>query len=272
MLNRHADGTQGKLLLLWKSRPFWFDVCEKKVKLRLFASGHEPLMSSSAVTKKVFPKVAMIGVEQASADLLRTTFQQFKIDSQVLTGNPVEAMQKKKYEGCVVHLDEQAAPVLEAVRNSPRNRQITILGICKDPREAIRFSKFGINAVVKAPIERQDAMKAVRSTHLLILHELRRYIRLPIVLEVLMELAGGTKVAGMTRDISYGGMSVTVPTKISAETTADLKFTLPNNDVVKIPASVLWFHPPELVGLKFESTEEPRQMVRRWIDTYLEIA
>jgi hypothetical protein len=229
-------------------------------------------MSSPGIAKKVVPKVAMIGLEHASAELLRTTFQQFKIESQVLSGNAVETMQKKKYEGCVVHLDDEAAPVLEAVRTSPRNRQITILGICKNPQEAVRFSKFGINAIVKSPIERQDAMKAIRSTHLLILHELRRYVRLPIVLEVLIELAGGTKVKGMTRDISYGGMSVNVPTKISAETTADLKFTLPNGDVVKIPASTLWFHPPDLVGLKFESTDEPRQVVRRWIDAFLEIA
>jgi PilZ domain-containing protein len=229
-------------------------------------------MSSPAVTKKVVPKVAIIGLEKATAETLRTTFQQFKIDSHVVSGNAVEAMQKKKYEGCVVHLDDKAMPVLEAVRNSPRNRQITILGICENTHDAIRFSKFGINAVLKQPLERQDAVKAVRSTHLLILHELRRYVRLPIVLEVLIEVAGGNKVKGMTRDISYGGMSVTVPTKISAETTADLKFTLPSGDVVKIPASVLWFHPPELVGLKFESTDEPRQMVRRWIDAFLEIA
>jgi hypothetical protein len=229
-------------------------------------------MSSSVVAKKVVPKVAFVGLEQASADILRTTFQQFKIDAHVVSGNAAEILHKKKYEACVVNLNDEAPAVLEAVRTSPRNRQITILGICENPQEAIRFSKFGINAIVKSPVERQDAMKAVRSTHLLILHELRRYVRLPIVLEVLIELAGGNKVKGMTRDISYGGMSVNVPTKISAETTADLKFTLPSGDVVKIPASTLWFHPPDLVGLKFETTEEPRQMVRRWIDAFLEIA
>ncbi len=228
-------------------------------------------MSSPIIARKVVPKVAMIGLEQASVELLRATFQQFKIDSHAIHGNPIETVQKKKFEGCVVRLDEKAVPVLEAVRNSPRNRQITILGICKSSQEAIRFSKFGINAVLKSPLERQDAMKAVRSTHLLILHELRRYVRLPIVLEVLMEVAGGAKITGTTRDISYGGMSLKVPTKISADSTADIKFTLPSGDLVKMPASVLWFHPPDLVGLKFESTDEPRQMVRRWIDTYLEI-
>ncbi len=221
---------------------------------------------------KPVPKVALIGVERQSAEMLRAAFQQFKIDSHVIATDPAEAMQKKKYEGCVVRLDDQALPVLEAVRTSARNRQITILGICNNHEETVRYSKFGINAVLTLPLDRQDTVKAVRATHLLILHELRRYVRLPIVLEVHMETSGGSKVAGMTRDISYGGMSVKVPTKIGVDTTLDVKFTLPSGDLVKMPGAVLWFHPPETVGIRFETNDEPRQMVRRWIDGYLGIA
>lgn len=224
-----------------------------------------------ARTKPV-PKVALIGVERQSAEMLRAAFQQFKIESHVITADPVEAMHKKKYEGCVVRLDDNAQPVLEAVRNSARNRQITIVGVCDSHEEAVRYSKFGINAVLKLPLDRQDTVKAVRATHLLILHELRRYVRLPIVLEVAMETSAGVKIAGMTRDISYGGMSVKVPMKVGAESTLELKFTLPNGELVKMPGIVLWFHPPELVGIRFESTDAPRQLVRRWIDGFLGIA
>ena len=221
---------------------------------------------------KPVPKVALINVERQSAEVLRAAFQQFKIDSHVITADPTEAMHKKKYEGCVVRLDDNALPVLEAVRSSARNRQITIMGVCDNHEEIFRYSKFGINAVLKLPLDRQDTVKAVRATHLLILHELRRYVRLPIVLEVAMETTTGTKVAGMTRDISYGGMSVKVPSKIGADTTLDLKFTLPSGDQVKMPGIVLWFHPPELVGIRFETSDEPRQMVRRWIDGFLGIS
>ncbi len=221
---------------------------------------------------KPIPKVALIGVERQSAEVLRAAFQQFKIDSHVIAADPTEVMHKKKYEGCVVRLDDKALPVLEAVRNSARNRQITILGLCDTSEDTFRYSKFGINAVLKLPLDRQDTVKAVRATHLLILHELRRYVRLPIVLEVNMETTGGMKFSGTTRDISYGGMSVKVPTKVGADTTLDLKFTLPSGDLVKIPGSVLWFHPPETIGIRFESTDEPRQMVRRWIDGFLGIA
>ena len=225
----------------------------------------------AAAKSKPVPKVALIGIERPAAEVLRAAFQQFKIESHAVTADPAEAMHKKKFEGCVVRLDENAQPVLEAVRTSARNRQITILGLCHSHEEAVRYSKFGINAVLKLPLDRQETVKAVRATHLLILHELRRYVRLPIVLEVAMETTTGVKINGMTRDISYGGMSVKVPTKIGPDTAMDIKFTLPSGDAVKMPANVLWFHPPELVGLRFESTDEPRQMVRRWIDAYLEI-
>jgi len=225
-----------------------------------------------AIKTKPVPKVALVGVDAPSALLLRTTFQQLKIEAHALHTDPAAAMHKTKYEGCVLPLDDHAQGVLEAVRTSPRNRQITILGLSKTPHDVVRYAKFGINAVLKLPLDRQDTMRAVRSIHLLILHELRRYIRLPIVVEVLIETNSGNKIKGMTRDISYGGMSVNVPTRMGADTGVNLKFTLPNGEVVKMPANVLWFHPPDLVGLRYESTEEPRQMVRRWIDGFLEIS
>ena len=230
-------------------------------------------MSTSPTLKsKPVPKVALVGVDTATAALLKTSFQQFKIETHPLESDPVSRLHKAKYEGCVVPLDEHAQPVLEAVRTSPRNRQITVIGLSKTPQDVAPYTKFGINAVLKLPLDRQDTIRAIRSTHMLILHELRRYVRLPIVLEVLIETNAGMKIKGSTRDISYGGMSVNVPNRMGVDTGVDLKFTLPNGDVVKIPANVLWFHPPDLVGLRYESTDEPRQMVRRWIDAYLEIA
>ncbi len=227
---------------------------------------------NSTAKIKPTPTVALIGIEEQPAEMLRAAFSQFKINSQVLAADPAEAMHKKKYEGCVVRLDDNAQPILEAVRSSARNRQITILGLCSNRDEAVRYAKFGINAVLNLPLDRQEAVKAVRSTHLLILHELRRYIRLPIVIEVAMETASGLKVTGMTRDISYGGMSVKVPMKVGAETSLEVKFTLPSGDQVKMPGMVLWFYPPETIGIRFETSEKPRQMVRQWIDKYLGIA
>jgi len=112
------------------------------------------MAAPSEVKTKPIPKVALIGIERQSAELLRSAFQQFKIESHVIGADAAEAMHKKKYEGCVVRLDQSALPVLEAVRSSARNRQITIVGIYDTHQEVAPYTKFGINAVLKLPLDR----------------------------------------------------------------------------------------------------------------------
>jgi hypothetical protein len=57
------------------------------------------------------------------------------------------------------------------------------------------------------PVDRQAALKVVRATHLLVVHELRRYVRLPIVTEVELKI-GKDRVRATSQEISAGGMSM----------------------------------------------------------------
>ena len=51
-------------------------------------------------------------------------------------------------------------------------------------QEAMRYSKYGINAMFQEPVERSAALKLVRATNTLVLHEFRRYVRIPVITEV----------------------------------------------------------------------------------------
>jgi len=42
----------------------------------------------------------------------------------------------------------------------------------------------GINAIFNEPLERPAALKLVRATRMLVLHEFRRYVRIPVMTEV----------------------------------------------------------------------------------------
>ena len=211
---------------------------------------------------KHVPTALLVGLKGDEAELLRTIFRQFSIESEAAAGDVHKIVTKRKFEACVVRLDDDAGGVLEAVRGSARNRSIPILGICASAQQAIRYSKLGINAILHDPLERQDAMRGVRSAHLLIIHELRRYIRIPIVLEFVLDLFGGGKVTGVTRDVSYGGMSVVTPTRISVDHAGEVSFHLPSGAGVKVGVTVLWRHEPELVGLRFETGDDRRLQIR----------
>src|SRR5579864_7782269 len=93
------------------------------------------------------------------------------------------------------------------MRSSPRNRNMVIYGISMSNEHLRQFSKYGINVMLNHPLDRQAALKVVRSTHLLVLHEFRRYVRVPVIVEVKMEFERSAYTASSI-ELSGGGMSM----------------------------------------------------------------
>jgi len=233
-------------------------------------------MSSSPlafVPKRIVARVLLAGLDEPSSAVLRDCFKHFGIQTISSAGDAEKRLQKEKFEACVVNLGgPDAERVLSAARNSASNSRIVIYGISRDTQEALRFSKLGINAVIDHPIDRQSALKVVRSTHLLVVHELRRYVRLPVVAEVKVEHPHGNFECNSV-EISAGGMSMKTDVRLAKETPVEITFTLPSKgNVVVSRATVCWKREAaDMIGIRFDATDERRLEVKRWIDSYLEI-
>ena len=72
----------------------------------------------------------------------------------------------------------------------------------------MRYSKYGINAMFQEPVERSAALKLVRATNMLVLHEFRRYVRIPVMTEVAIQVSEGRKFTATSIEVSSGGMSI----------------------------------------------------------------
>jgi len=233
-------------------------------------------MSSSPlafVPKRIVARVLLAGLDEPSSAVLRDCFKHFGIQTISGAGDAEKRLQKEKFEACVVNLGgPDAERVLSAARNSASNSRIVIYGISRDTQEALRFSKLGINAVIDHPIDRQSALKVVRSTHLLVVHELRRYVRLPVVTEVKVEHPQGNFECNSV-EISAGGMSMKTDVRLAKETPVEVTFSLPpKGNVVASRATVCWKREAaDMIGIRFDATDERRLEVKRWIDSYLEI-
>jgi hypothetical protein len=214
--------------------------------------------------------VALVGLEPASAEVFRAAFRQFDIETDDLGANPLPALLEKKFEGCVLRLNPDSPALLEAVRRSQHNRNIAFLGVSDGLAETLPMARLGLNAIVRWPVQRADALRAVHGTQLLILHELRRFVRVPIVLEVTLKPEGGHSLIGLTRDISYGGVSVSTVEAIFPDRNVETAFALPQRAPVAVDGRVVWRHNPELIGIRFSIEDPRRREVRRWIDEYLE--
>ena len=228
--------------------------------------------TATSVSERTNARVASLHLDAATNGILHECFRQFGVQIVPVEGDPMSLLNKQKFEACILRLyDPDAERVLSGTRNSSSNRRIILYGIARDTREALRFSSYGINAVLDEPLEKQSVLRVVRATHLLVVHELRRYVRIPVVVEALIQ-SGARNMVAMTLEVSAGGMSVRSESPIASTETVRLEFTLPGQARLAIRASVCWSRESEkLYGMRFDPADPARAQVKNWIDQYLEI-
>jgi hypothetical protein len=227
----------------------------------------------AAISGKITARIASIHIDPACNAFLNDCFRQFGITVVPAEGDPAAIFNRQKFEACVLRLyDPDADRILKAARNSPSNRRLVVYGIARNTQEALRYSTYGINAVLDEPLDRQSVLKVVRATHLLVIHELRRYVRIPVVSQAEIDSGNRMPAAATTVEVSSGGMSVRCSTPLPKSDPIRLILSLPGIEKLSVRAFICWYRETDKVyGLRFDSSDERRLKVRGWIDQYLEI-
>ncbi len=223
-----------------------------------------------AVHRKSAARVALFDLSPASAQLITEGFRQYGIETLLIPRDNVDRLQREKFEACVLPLNESAGSIIELVRGTASNSRMVIYGLGGTAQDAMRYSKLCINAVFHEPLERSAAMKLVRATQMLVLHEFRRYVRIPVMTEVGLVFPDGGRMTATSQEISSGGMSLKgnhVPEQGSQVEVSFSLLTLPR---VWVRGQVSWKKSNKCFGIRFDSTDERRQRLKEWIVAYLE--
>ncbi|HJT69161.1 MAG TPA: PilZ domain-containing protein [Terriglobales bacterium] len=221
-------------------------------------------------TRKFSARAALVDLHENSTALLAECFRQFGIDSIAMSGEQAECLGKEKFEACVVRVGSKAAPVLHSARSSRSNNRMVIYGLGGTAKDALDLSQYGINAIFAEPLERQAAMKLVRSTQMLVMHELRRYARVPIVTQVSITAGAHKKFEASSVEISSGGMSLRSAQEVSAGTPLEVSFALLTLPRVWVRGNVTWAKASgKLFGVRFDPTDDRRKKVKEWVESYL---
>jgi PilZ domain len=218
--------------------------------------------------RKAAARAALVGLNPPHSALLSECFRQFNIEAVPMSASSAERLHKEKFEACVMALETGAESVMEAIRASRSNSRSVIYGVGGSAQEAMRYSKYGINAMFNEPLERSAALKLVRATRMLVLHEFRRYVRIPVMTEVSV-IGDGRRIVAGSIELSSGGMSVKSTEDFSIGTNVEISFALMTLPRVIVRGSISWRKPKSL-GVRFDPTDERRLRVKTWIDSYLE--
>ncbi|SRR5579872_1893661 len=222
--------------------------------------------------RKAAARAALVDLKEPAKGLLVDCFRQFGIESVVMSGNAADRLTREKFEACVVKLAPPAKAVMESARTSPSNSRMIIYGLGGSAQDAMSFSKYGINAVFHEPLERPAAMKLVRATQMLVLHELRRYVRIPVITEIAVTVAGDNRrITATSIEISSGGMSMRSAEEINIGQAVEISFALLTLPRVWVRGTVSWRNMAgKAFGVRFDGSDERRQRIKEWIDAYLE--
>jgi hypothetical protein len=213
--------------------------------------------------------VALLDINEPARSVLAECFKQFGMDTVSVMGLGADCLKQEKFDACVVTLASASESVMEAARSSPSNTRIVIYGVGGSAQEAMRFSKYGVNAVFTEPVERQAALKLVRATQMLVQHEFRRYVRLPVITEVLLVDKTARRTIVTSKELSSGGMSITSTEEFTVGMPLEISFALLTLPRISLSGTICW-RAKNCFGVRFDPGDERRQRLREWVQAYLE--
>ncbi len=220
--------------------------------------------------RKSVARVALFDLPEASAQLISECFRQFGIDTVLIPREDADRLQREKFEACVLSLGEDAGRIIELARGSASNSRIIIYGLGGTAQDALRYTKLCLNAVFHEPLERSAALKLVRSTRMLVLHEFRRYVRVPVMTEVGIVMQDGARYTATSQEISSGGMSLKGSHVPEPGSLVEVSFSLLTLPRIWVRGHVTWKKPNKSFGIRFDSSDERRHRLKEWIVGYLE--
>lgn len=232
--------------------------------------GTSPSPVPAHVLRKVNAQVALYNLPQSSASLLTECFRQFGIEAVPFSDGDPERLHRQKFDACVLPMGQEVGSIIERARSSASNSRLVIYGLGGSSQDALRYSKHCINAFFHEPLERSATLKLMRSTRPLVLHEFRRYARIPVMTEVAVVAADSSRVVVTSQEISAGGMSLKGTATLEPGQLVEVSFSLLTLPRIWLRAHVSWKKPNKTAGLRFDSTDERRQRLKEWIIAYLE--
>jgi PilZ domain len=227
--------------------------------------------ASLSSSRKASARAALIDLKDPARATLSECFRQFGVETVILNGNAADRLRTEKFEACVVKLAPPAQPIMDSVRTSPSNSRMILYGLGGSVQDALGFSKYGINAIFREPLERAAAMKLVRATQMLVLHELRRYVRIPVITEVAVTTHDQQKLTATSIELSSGGMSLRSGHDTSVGQAVEISLALLTLPRVWVRGTVSWRNAAgKCFGVRFDSSDDRRLRIKEWIDAYLE--
>jgi CheY-like chemotaxis protein len=190
-------------------------------------------------------RALVVDDDLANCELIKEVLHSVDIDSLALThsGQAVTFLAREKFDAIFLDVNMPAPNGIELtrkIRAGGLNVSTPIMVITGEDERALLARAFeaGANFFLYKPVARQDILRLVRATTDSIEHEKRRFRRVKVSCNVVIQ-SGNTQLKGATLDMSFGGMFVQASGVLPVGTLAQVTLRVPSGPPLALVARVL---------------------------------
>jgi hypothetical protein len=212
-----------------------------------------------------------VGIDPLDLEPLSEAWRNYGIQVKVVPYDGI-ASSKEQINAFIVRLDHSARGVLQRIRGDERHHQ-TLIYALGDESDVMTLAEFEIS-VLMPDLTEESAIEAIQNTYQLLLNQMRKYARIPMVIPVKV-VAGAFAMNAVSRNISAGGIRLSLVEPEDAElvalqpdTVSQVSFEAPNAARFHLPSTLIR-KSKHSIGFQFVSSPDKEEL-KTWLDKYLQ--
>lgn len=216
--------------------------------------------------------VAAVGIELSALEELKASWRMFGIEVRLVSYDGPRSLKDNHINAFIVKLDAGAKPILQSIRSIDKYQHTLIYGVGLEA-VIVGLAEFEIS-VLMPDLKEDSVIEAIQNTYQLLLNQMRRHARIPMVFPVKVT-AGAFTISAVSRNISAGGirLSLVEPAEaqmvaLQPENISQITFDAPHAARFHLP-STLVRKSKNSVGFEFQVSPD-QQELKHWLDRHLQ--
>jgi hypothetical protein len=216
--------------------------------------------------------LAALGIDLADLAQLKRAWSGFGIDVRLVPFEGIRALKEQRVNAFIVRLDPGAKPLLHTIRAMDEFQNALIYAVGEDA-DIAGMAEFEIS-VLMPDLSEESAVEAIQNTYQLLVHQMRRYARIPMVIPVKVT-SGAFTVSAVSRNISAGGIRLSLIEPADAQMVAlhpdkvsQITFDAPNKARFHLPSTLVRTS-KNSVGFEFMGSPDQEEL-KHWLDRHLQ--
>lgn len=213
----------------------------------------------------------LISDDTALLSVLRPTLEKISVDIHVCEESQLRSglLRKRKFDAVIIDCDdlENGTDLLRSLRQTQSNAKSVAFAVLNGRTTTQEAFQFGANFVLQKPLTPLHAARCFNAALNFMVRERCRYFRHPVEIPLRIILPHNQELTASSTNISEGGMAIRTLSKLTKDTQAQFRFTLPGiNTSLELKGQVAWADGTGHAGIRFVDVPQSSQyQLEKWL-------